>query len=124
MKIGYWITTGLLSAMMLLSAGMYFFNTAEIETVFRATGFPTWVIYPLGTLKVLAVIALLSNASRWLKEWAYSGLLFNFLLALGAHQSISDGDQIGAIIAVVLLLASYFFYGKVYGNLLMPKPDA
>ena len=124
MKIGYWITTVLISLMMLMSSGMYLFNTEEIAKVFTATGFPTWIIYPLAILKILAVVALLSNLSRWLKEWAYAGLTFNFLLALGAHQSLNDGDQIGAIVALVLLWASYFFYSKLYGSLMMPKKEA
>ena len=33
-KIVYWIATGLLSAMALMSAGMYFFNNAEITLIF------------------------------------------------------------------------------------------
>jgi len=42
-KIIYWIATGLFSVMALMSAGMYFFNNAEISTTFEALGYPTYI---------------------------------------------------------------------------------
>ena len=47
-KIIYWIATGLLSAMMLMSAGMYIFNNDTVTTVFTKLGFPTFIIYSFG----------------------------------------------------------------------------
>ncbi|TRX70777.1 DoxX family protein [Carboxylicivirga sp. M1479] len=111
-KIIYWIATGLLSAMMMMSAGMYLFNNAMVSETFSNLGFPSYIIYPLAVAKILGVIAIVSNKSKALKEWAYAGFFFDFVLAAAAHVSISDGDHMGAIVAIVLLFVSYFFGQK------------
>ena len=46
-KIIFYISTGLLTALMLMSAGMYFFNNAEVAKTFSDLGYPTYIIYPL-----------------------------------------------------------------------------
>ena len=106
-RIAHWIFTGLLSALMLMSASMYLFNYDEISLIFTGLGFPLWIIYPLATVKILGVVMILTKFKSWLTEWAYAGILFNALLALGAHLAISDGEQMGAIIALVLMIGSY-----------------
>jgi len=106
-KIIYWIFTGLLSAMMLMSASMYIFNYEMVSTTFIKLGYPIYIIYPLAIAKILGVIAIVSNKSRVLKEWAYAGFFFDFILAVAAHISISDGEQLGAFIAIALLAGSY-----------------
>ncbi len=113
-KIIYWISTGLLCLMMLGSAGMYLFNYEEVSGLFKGFGFPTWVIYPLAVAKILGVIAILTKASRLLKEWAYAGFFFDFLLAIGAHLAIGDGEHWGAVVATVLLLVSRIYDSKVF----------
>lgn len=111
-KITYWVSTGLLSFLMLGSAGMYIFNHAEITKTFTTLGFPTFIIYPLAIAKVTGIIVLWTSKNQFLKEWAYAGFLFNFLLAFGAHVSIGDGEFGGAVLAVVLLFTSYFTWKK------------
>lgn len=106
-RITHWIFTGLLSALLLMSAGMYFFNYDEISLVFTGLGFPQWVIYPLGVAKVLGVLMILTKFKTWLTEWAYAGMFFNLLLALGAHLAIGDGEHFGAVIGLVLMIGSY-----------------
>ena len=112
-KIIYWIATALLSLLVLFSAGMYFFNHTEIANVFTSLGFPTYIIYPLATLKILGLIVILGNIGGNLKEWAYAGFFFNFVLAFFAHLMVGDGEQFGALMALVFLLASYFLGKKV-----------
>lgn len=112
-KIIYWIATTLLSLLVLFSAGMYFFNHAEVVKTFTALGFPTYIIYPLATLKILGLIVILGNIGGNIKEWAYAGFFFNFVLAFFAHLMVGDGDQFGALMALVLLLTSYFLGKKV-----------
>ena len=108
-KIAYWISTGLVCLMMLFSASMYFVNNEEIQTVFLGLGYPTHIIYPLAIAKILAVVAILTKKSQTLKEWAYAGLFFDFVLATTAHIVAQDGDHWGAIVALVLLMVSYYF---------------
>ncbi|MEP3210791.1 MAG: DoxX family protein [Maribacter sp.] len=107
-KILYWIATALLSLMFLGSATMYFVKNADVTLVFENLGFPTWIIYPLAICKIGAVAVILSNKGGALKQWAYAGLFFNTTLAFFAHYMVGDGEEIGALIAMVLLLSSYF----------------
>lgn len=109
-RIIYWVTTGLVCAMMLASATMYFVKYEEVAGIFKTLGHPTHVIYPLAIAKILGVIAILTDKSKLLKEWAYAGFFFDFLLAFGAHIAAGDNEWAGAVVAAVLLLVSRYFY--------------
>ena len=106
-KIIYLIATGLLTVLMLLSAGMYFINHQMVAETFTRLGFPTYIIYPLAVAKILGLVAIWTKKSNILKEWAYAGFFFDFLLAFSAHINAGDGESVPAIIAMVLLLVSY-----------------
>lgn len=112
-RIIYWIATGLLTAMMLFSAGMYFFNYEEVQKLFSAFGFPTYIIYPLAIAKLLGLAVILSRKGGVLVEWAYAGFFFNVVLAFFAHFMIDDGEHIGAFVALVLVMTSYVLGKKV-----------
>ena len=107
-KIIFWASTGLLTAMTLMSAGMYFFNHEMVSQVFEKLGYPTYIIYPLAIAKLLGLVAIISRKSKILKEWAYAGFFFDFVLAFFAHVMINDGEQYAALVAFILLLTSYF----------------
>lgn len=116
-KIIYHVSTGLITLLMLFSVSMYLFNNAEISKAFSSLGFPTYLIYPLGTAKILGLIAIWFVNNKSLKEWAYAGFFFNFVLAFFAHFMINDGEHMGALVAIILLLVSYIFSKKVnYGK--------
>jgi len=112
-KIIFWIATGLLSVLLLMSAGMYFFNHDMVVQEFVKLGFPIYIIYPLGGLKIIAIVVITLWKFEKLKEWAYAGLLFNFVLAFFAHYMIGDGEQGGAVMALILLGVSYVFSKKI-----------
>lgn len=112
-KLIHWISTGLLSAMMLMSAGMYFFNYEEVAQIFTSLSFPTYIIYPLAIAKIVGIIVIWTRRSAALKEWAYAGFFFDFILAASAHFMINDGQHWGAIIAMVVMFVSYFTYDSV-----------
>ncbi len=113
-KMIYWVTTGLLSALMLFSASMYFLQYDMVSETFTKLGFPTYIIYPLAVAKILGLIAIWSRKSQMLKEWAYAGFFFDFLLASSAHINIGDGEHLPALVAMVLLFVSYYFQKKVF----------
>ena len=114
-KIIYWISTGLLSFMMLGGASMYFLQTEMVSEMFASLGYPSYLVYPLASAKILGVVAILSRRSALLKEWAYAGFFFDFVLAAGAHLQVGDGGSAGALVALALLLTSRIFESKVYG---------
>lgn len=112
-KIIYYIVTGLLTAMLLMSVGMYVFNHEMVAGMFESFGYPTYIIYPLAAAKLLGLFAIWNPNFKTLKEWAYAGFFFDFVLAFFAHYMVSDGGQGGAIVALVLLLGSYVFSKKI-----------
>jgi len=112
-KIIYYVSTGLLTLLMLYSAGMYFFMHEAVATMFANFGYPTYIIYPYAIAKLLGLIALWFIANKTIKEWAYAGFFFAFILAFFAHIMIGDGEQMGAILAMVLLITSYITNKKI-----------
>jgi hypothetical protein len=113
-KTIYWAATGLLSAQMIMAASMYVLNTDMVAGVFGTLGFPVFIIYPLALAKFLGVVAILFKKSDTLKEWAYAGFFFNFLLAIGAHAAVNDGEFIPALVVLALLGVSYKMDKKLY----------
>ncbi len=111
--IFYWISTGILCLMMILSASMYIFNTEEIAEVFVRLGYPTYILYPLATAKILGVSVILINKSDFLKYLAYAGFFFNTTLAFFAHYMVNDGEQGGATIAMLAVGLSYIYDRKI-----------
>ena len=112
----YRVITGLFTANMLLGAGMYLFAHDIAASMFSSLGFPTYIIYPLAIAKILGLVAIWSNKSKMLKEWAYAGFTFELLLAVSAHLAVNDGEFAGAAVALVLVLISYFYNHKLYGG--------
>lgn len=113
-KIIYWVSTGLLSALMLMSASFYLFNNPAIQEAFTSLGYPTYLIYPLAIAKILGLVAIWTRRSTTLKEWAYAGFFYDTLLAASAHLAVNDGQAMGAIIGLVLVLTSYYTQGRLF----------
>lgn len=108
-KLIYYIATGLLTLLMVMSSSMYIFKHEMVQGFFTQLGYPTYLIYPLAFAKILGLIAIWTRKSSTLKEWAYAGFFFDFVLAGVAHLSVSDGGHWTALVALVLLLVSYNF---------------
>jgi hypothetical protein len=113
-KIIYWIATALLCGIMLFSASMYFTKYEMVKGFFVFLGFPTYIIYPLATAKILGVLAIISKKSNLIKEWAYAGFFFNTCFAAAAHINAHDGGQGMAFAAMVSLIISRIFDSRVF----------
>jgi hypothetical protein len=110
-KATYLIATTLLTLMMLSTIGNSFFNP-EFTKRFLEIGFPIYLILPLMSAKTLGLIAIWSNKSQLLKEWAYSGFFFLCLLAMLAETNASAPDYFSPIIALILLLTSFIIWKR------------
>lgn len=100
-KITYYVSTGLLSALMAFSAFMYL-TKPELKEAFEHLGFPDYFRVELGIAKGLAAIALWIPF-RLAREVAYIGLSISFVSAFIAHTTV--GDPISAIINPLVVLA-------------------
>ena len=112
-KIIYYAATGLLTLLMLFSAGMYLFNHEAVAGMFTNFGYPTYIIYPYAIAKILGLVAIWFINNKVIKEWAYAGFFFAFILAFFAHVMINDGEQTAALIAMILLITSHVYSKKV-----------
>lgn len=112
-KFIFYVATGLLTLLMLFSVSMYFFNHEDVSVMFTSFGYPTYIIYPYAVAKLLGLYALWNPNFKIIKEWAYAGFFFAFILAFFAHYMIGDGEQMGAVIALILLIVSYIFNKKI-----------
>ncbi|GAA4270171.1 DoxX family protein [Hyunsoonleella aestuarii] len=111
-KIIYYIATIILTAVMLFSVSMYFLKHEMIKDAFESFGYPTYIIYPYAMVKLLGLVALWLPGYKILKEWAYAGFFYAFILAFFAHYMIGDGQQGTAIVALIALIISYIFFKK------------
>ena len=112
----FWVSTGLFSAMMLLSGFMYF-TSGEAKSGLAHLGFPDYFRIELGTAKLLGALALLiPNLSKSVKLFAYAGFAINLVSAAIAHAA--SGDTVQAVITPLIFLgvlgASYLYYIKQY----------
>jgi len=97
----YWVSTGIFSAMMLMSAFMYFTDPKMVEG-FKMMGFPDYFRVELGTAKLLGALTLLiPQIPLRVKEWAYAGFGINMIAAAITH--LSMGDTAGITMPLVLL---------------------
>jgi hypothetical protein len=113
-KTLYWATTGLFSLWMTLNAYAYLFSN-QAKVLCAHFGFPYYFRIELGIAKFLGVIfLLLPVVNARIKEWVYAGFGITMISGFIAH--LSSGDSFlsasSALLALHLLLASYYTYHK------------
>ncbi|MGI9056074.1 MAG: DoxX family protein [Pyrinomonadaceae bacterium] len=113
MKIVFWIVLGLFSLMMLTAGAFEIFAFSESAKLVTDLGFPRFIAYVLPVTKILGAIAILSNYSKILKEWAYAGFFYDFVLAALAHYFSGVPSPLMAIVALILLIVLYILDKKV-----------
>ncbi len=115
-KYVYWGSTGLMCLVFTFSAVMYFSNFEWAAGYFERLGYPTWLVYPSATAKVLGVLAVLTNRSYMLKEWAYAGFFFDALLAFSSHTIVGDGEGGIALVALLAVIVSRYTQFRLQGS--------
>jgi len=108
----YWISTILLFGLLILTGVLYVVFYDKLVIYFKSYGYPTYLIYPLAIAKITGSMIILYNKNTFLKELAYAGFFFNFILAFFAHVMIGEIDPFPTIF-MILLLVSYFTGKKI-----------
>lgn len=107
-KVAYWGSTGIV-ALMLLFALSYLTGSEQVTSGFTRSGYPQHLRIVLGIAKPVAAIVLLLPGLGLLKEWAYAGATFAWVMAI--ISGYSSGEPVPVWILplglLVLLAVSY-----------------
>src|SRR5262245_20274398 len=106
MKIVYWITTGLVAASLIMAV-TYILGGKEAAEGFDKIGYPQHLRIVLGFAKPLAGIVLLMPGMARLKEWAYAGVTFAWIMATIANKAAGLPEWFMPPILLLLRLVSY-----------------
>jgi hypothetical protein len=107
-KIAYWSCTAIV-AVMLLFALTYLTGNEQVVSGFAKAGYPQHLRIVLGIAKPAAAIVLLLPGFALLKEWAYAGATFAWVMAFISAYSTGEGLQVWSLPLglLVLLIVSY-----------------
>jgi hypothetical protein len=107
-KIVYWISTTIAAVMLLLSLS-YLTGSEQVVSGFAKAGYPQHLRIVLGIAKPAAAIVLLLPGIALLKEWAYAGVTFAWVMAIMSSYLAGEGMAIATIplVLLIILLVSY-----------------
>jgi hypothetical protein len=107
-KIAYWSSTAIV-AVALLSALTYLTGSEQVVSGFAKAGYPQHLRIVLGIVKPVAAIVLLLPGLPLLKEWAYAGVTFAWIMAFISAYTGGEGAQVWVVppVLLALLLVSY-----------------
>lgn len=100
--IAYWLSTALVALALLGSLG-YLTGSEQVVSGFAKAGYPQHLRIVLGFAKPAAGIVLLLPGLALLKEWAYAGSTFAWVMAHISAQA--SGESIGVQAMPLVLLA-------------------
>src|SRR5262245_24568421 len=107
-RIAYWATTVIVALMLLMSLS-YLTGSEQVVSGFAKAGYPQHLRIVLGMAKPAAAIVLLLPGVALLKEWAYAGATFAWVMAaISAYLSEPGPVWLVPIALLGLLAASYF----------------
>jgi hypothetical protein len=102
-KIAYWGSTALTGAALLMAL-TYLSGNQQVVSGFAKAGYPQHLRIVLGIAKPAAAIVLLIPGFALLKEWAYAGATFAWVMAFISAYSSGEGIQIWTLPLVLLIL--------------------
>ena len=115
--IGYWTSTTVVAGVLLVDGVMGLVHVhgrvmlvgKPLDEVIRRLGYPAYLLKILGVWKPLGAIALLVPRFPRLKEWAYAGTFFVYIMAAVSWAACGGGlgDLIGPLVFAMLTLASW-----------------
>ena len=107
-KIAYWGSTAI-TGLGLIAALSYLTGNDQVVSGFVKAGYPQHLRIVLGIAKPAAGLVLLLPGLALLKEWAYAGATFTWIMATIAHYSAGDGVKVWIfpLTLLLLLLVSY-----------------
>jgi len=117
--IAYWATTALVS-LALLGSLSYLTGNEQVVTGFAKAGYPQHLRIVLGIVKPIAALVLLLPGLRLLKEWAYAGATFAWIMATISAYVNGEGPQVWTIPPILLALLMVSYATRPLGRRLAP----
>jgi hypothetical protein len=115
-KITYWVCTILIVLFEGLMPALTF-NTDVAKQGISHLGYPDYFRVVFTFFKVLgAILLILPQVSRRLKDWAYAGFTFDFLFAfisLAAVDGLGSGLTYFPLVVLAVLMISYVCYNRL-----------
>ncbi|MGH9159042.1 MAG: DoxX family protein [Vicinamibacteraceae bacterium] len=107
-KVAYWTST-VIVAVMLLFALSYLTGNEQVVSGFAKAGYPQHLRIILGIVKPAAAIVLLLPGVALLKEWAYVGVAFTWVMAFISAYAGGEGVGVWVMppVLLMLLIVSY-----------------
>jgi DoxX-like family len=106
-KVVYWASTVIVGVMLLMSLS-YLTGSEQVVSGFAKAGYPQHLRIVLGLAKPAAAIVLLLPGLALLKEWAYAGATFAWIMASISARSSEEGlIWIVPLVLLALLAVSY-----------------
>ena len=101
--IMYWGSTALV-AVLLLASLSYLTGNEQVVSGFAKAGYPQHLRIVLGMVKPVAAIVLLVPGLALLKEWAYAGATFAWIMAFISERASGEPMQVWIMPPVLLTL--------------------
>ena len=118
-KVAYWTSTVIVSVMLLFALS-YLTGSEQMVSGFAKAGYPQHLRIVLGMAKPAAAIILLLPGLGLLKEWAYAGATFVWVMACIAHYSAGDGVQVWSVPLTLLVLLTVSYVTRPASRRLIP----
>jgi hypothetical protein len=108
-SITYWVSTGIIAAMMIFAGVLYLSGSSQTVSEIARLGYPPHLRILLGIAKLCGALVLMAPGFRMLKEWAYAGFTFAWIVACIAHAAAGDGAKSFVPFGLLVLLAVSYF---------------
>jgi hypothetical protein len=118
-KIAYWGSTAIVAVMLLFTLS-YLTGSEQAVSGFTKAGYSQNLRIVLGIAKPTAAIVLLLPGLALLKEWAYAGVTFAFVMAFITHYTGGDGVQLWSMPLALLALLIVSYVTRPASRRLMP----
>jgi hypothetical protein len=104
-KIAYWSSTAIAAASMLMAV-TYLSGSEQVVSGFAKAGYPQHLRIVLGIAKPVAAIVLLIPGFAVLKEWAYAGITFAWVMAFISAYVSGEKPTVWMLPLVLLVLGA------------------
>ncbi len=122
-KIAYWSSTSIVTVMLLFALS-YLTGNEQVVSGFTKSGYPQHLRIVLGIAKPTAAIVLLLPGFALLKEWAYAGAAFTWVMAFIAAYTAGEGVQVWSMPLALLVLLIVSYMTRPASRRLIPLPAA